>query len=213
MSSSHRAGCLPRIGGALALDFANSTTGRGTDHFVEHLFDYEDLLRWSVFDEVLTPEAAAVLQARVSPDEQTSAFAAAMRVRALLNAVFDALAHGRPAETRALDTLADLAKEAWRTAVLRSAGPAYAWRFEPPDARPDGLLGPILRSAVEVLTRRDLSRLKACPGEHCGWVFLDLTKNGARVWCEMEVCGTRAKLRKRAERRRTGPFVKTRSGV
>ena len=149
MSSSPRAGCLPRIGGALALDFANSTTGRGTDHFVEHLFDYEDLLRWSVFNEVLTPEAAAALQARVSPDEQASAFAAAMRVRALLNAVFDALAHGRPAETRALDTLADLAKEAWRTAVLRSAGPAYAWRFEPPDARPDGLLGPILRSAVD----------------------------------------------------------------
>ena len=101
MSSSPRAGCLPRIGGALALDFANSTTGRGTDHFVEHLFDYEDLLRWSVFNEVLTPEAAAALQARVSPDEQASAFAAAMRVRALLNAVFDALAHGRPAETRA----------------------------------------------------------------------------------------------------------------
>jgi predicted RNA-binding Zn ribbon-like protein len=202
VSSSPRAGCLPRIGGALALDFANSTTGRGTDHFVEHLFDYEDLLRWSVFNEVLTPEAAATLQARVPVDRQADAFAAAMRVRALLNGVFDALARGRPAETQDLDALAELAKEAWRTAVLRPANAAHAWRFEPPDARPDGLLGPIVRSAVEVLTGRDLSRLKVCPGEHCGWVFLDLTKNAGRVWCEMEVCGTRAKLRKRAERRR-----------
>src|ERR671929_1773699 len=95
VSSSPRAGCLPRIGGALALDFANSTTGRGTDHFVEHLFDYEDLLRWSVFNEVLTPEAAAALQAGVPADAQADAFAAAMRARALLNGVFDALALGR----------------------------------------------------------------------------------------------------------------------
>jgi predicted RNA-binding Zn ribbon-like protein len=202
VSSSPRAGCLPRIGGALALDFANSTTGRGTDHFVEHLFDYEDLLRWSVFNELLTPEAAVALQARVPADEQASAFTVAMRARALLNGTFDALAHGRPAEPRDLDALADLAREAWRAAVLRPASQAYAWLFEPPDVRPDGLLGPILRSAVEVLTQRDLSRLKMCPGEHCGWVFLDLTKNGGRVWCEMEVCGTRAKLRKRAAQRR-----------
>jgi predicted RNA-binding Zn ribbon-like protein len=207
VSSSARAGRLPRIGGALALDFANSTTGRGTDHLVEHLFDYEDLLRWSVFNEVLTQEAAAALQARVPAGEQAAAFAAAMQARALLNGIFDAIARGRPAETGDLDALAALVKATWRTAVLRPAGSAYAWHFAAPDARPDGPLGPILRSAVEVLTRRDLSRLKVCPGEHCGWVFLDLTKNGGRVWCEMEVCGTRAKLRKRAERRRAGPLA------
>jgi hypothetical protein len=43
LSSSPRAGRLPRIGGALALDFCNTSTGRGTDRHVEHLFDYEDL--------------------------------------------------------------------------------------------------------------------------------------------------------------------------
>jgi predicted RNA-binding Zn ribbon-like protein len=33
-------------------------------------------------------------------------------------------------------------------------------------------------------------------------VFLDDTKRGHRVWCEMQVCGTRAKLKARAARRK-----------
>ena len=192
----------------LALDFANSTTGRGTDHFVEHLFDYEDLLRWSVFNELLTPEAAAALQARVSPDEQ------ACRVRrgdACAGAAEPPCSTRWPTAGRRTRALRHARRPRQGGASGRRscarAGPAYAWRFEPPDARPDGLLGPILRSAVEVLTRRDLSRLKACPGEHCGWVFLDPTKNGARVWCEMEVCGTRAKLAQ-ARRKAAGRTVR-----
>jgi predicted RNA-binding Zn ribbon-like protein len=203
VSSSPRAGCLPRIGGALALDFCNTTTGRGTDRSVEHLFDHEDLLRWAVFNEVLAAPAAAALAARTSIREQEEAFAAAMRLRDVLNRVFDALARGRPADPAALAELEGRAKEGWRGAALVATGSGgYGWRFEAPDARAGAVLGPIARSAAEVLTRRDLSRLKVCPGEHCGWVFLDATKNASRVWCEMEVCGTRAKLRKRAETRR-----------
>jgi len=198
VSDSARAGCLPRIGGALALDFCNTTTGRGTERFVEHLFDHEDLLRWSVFNELLTPEAAAASGARTSPDERAAAFARAMHLRGLLNRVFDGLAaHRAPVEAWALAELTALAKQAWRTAELTPTGVGYAWRFASADSGPAALLEPIVRSAVEVLTTRDLTRLKACPGPYCGWVFLDATKNAGRVWCEMEVCGTRAKLRKR----------------
>ena len=41
----------------------------------------------------------------------------------------------------------------------------------------------------------DPTRLKQCPGEHCGWVFFDMTKNKSRRWCEMSVCGNRAKAK------------------
>ncbi|MFL5335403.1 MAG: CGNR zinc finger domain-containing protein [Geminicoccaceae bacterium] len=202
MSVSARAGCLPRIGGALALDFCNTTTGRGTEAFVEHLFDHEDLLRWAVFNELLTPDAAAGLAGRVTLDERTAAFRAAMRLRALLNRIFDAVARGRTADPAALVELAGGYGATWNRAELVSAAPGYAWRFEPADTRADAVIEPILRSAVAVLTGDLLERLKACPGLHCGWVFLDASKNGSRVWCEMEVCGTRAKLRKRAAVRR-----------
>src|SRR5687768_10720762 len=105
MSASPRAGCLPRIGGALALDFCNTTTGRGTDRFVEHLFDHEDLLRWSVANELLTAAAAADLGRRLALREAAAAFARAMAVRALLNRVFDSVARRQPVELAALAEL------------------------------------------------------------------------------------------------------------
>ena len=39
----------------------------------------------------------------------------------------------------------------------------------------------------------DVSRIKQCSGDHCGWLFFDTTKNKQRRWCEMDVCGNRAK--------------------
>lgn len=204
MSGSPRAGCLPRIGGALALDFCNTTTGRGTEHFVEHLFDHEDLLRWAVFNELMRADEAAALAARLSEAERQAAFAHAMAVRALLNRIFDALARGAPVEPKPVAELGTLAAGTWRSATLVPAPPAYAWRFPPADATADAFLDPILRSAAELLTHLDPARLKACAGPDCGWVFLDATKNAGRIWCEMEVCGTRAKLRARAARRAAG---------
>ncbi|MET1412174.1 CGNR zinc finger domain-containing protein [Roseibium sp. HPY-6] len=52
----------------------------------------------------------------------------------------------------------------------------------------------IAASAVSVLTdNRELKRIKMCPGNNCGWLFVDETKNGRRTWCSMESCGNRAK--------------------
>lgn len=49
-------------------------------------------------------------------------------------------------------------------------------------------------SALSILSdRRELARLKMCPGHNCGWLFIDETKNARRKWCIMEVCGNRAK--------------------
>lgn len=46
------------------------------------------------------------------------------------------------------------------------------------------------------------SRLKACPGEHCGWAFYDHSRNQASNWCAMSVCGSRAKAREYRRRKR-----------
>lgn len=45
------------------------------------------------------------------------------------------------------------------------------------------------------------SRLKACPGNHCGWAFYDHSRNQASNWCSMSVCGQRAKAREYRRRR------------
>lgn len=49
-------------------------------------------------------------------------------------------------------------------------------------------------SALSILADpREHSRIKMCPGDDCGWMFIDETKNGRRKWCLMETCGNRAK--------------------
>jgi predicted RNA-binding Zn ribbon-like protein len=67
------------------------------------------------------------------------------------------------------------------------------------------MLWPIARSAAELLASEELARVRECPGELCDDLFLDASRNGARRWCKMEVCGNRAKVkrfRQRGKRRR-----------
>jgi predicted RNA-binding Zn ribbon-like protein len=77
-----------------------------------------------------------------------------------------------------------------------------AWRWDTAQAPVEAVIGPIALSAIELVTRADCARIKQCAGDHCGWLFLDTTKNNRRRWCEMEVCGNRAK-QKRLRLRRT----------
>lgn len=45
-------------------------------------------------------------------------------------------------------------------------------------------------------------RLRACPGDHCGWAFYDHSRNQSGNWCSMSVCGSRAKAREYRRRNR-----------
>ena len=44
------------------------------------------------------------------------------------------------------------------------------------------------------------SWVKRCAG--CSWLLLDGSRNRTRRWCEMRVCGNRAKARRHYERQR-----------
>ncbi len=52
---------------------------------------------------------------------------------------------------------------------------------------------PLLAAAAalaDLVTSADADRVRACPGVDCGWLFL---QSGRRRWCQMAVCGNRAK--------------------
>jgi predicted RNA-binding Zn ribbon-like protein len=62
---------------------------------------------------------------------------------------------------------------------------------------------PILASAIDLLTTADLRRLKRCASAiGCSWLFLDTSKSSTRRWCTMELCGSRAKMRRQYARQR-----------
>jgi predicted RNA-binding Zn ribbon-like protein len=61
------------------------------------------------------------------------------------------------------------------------------------DAGPDSLLCQIVFSWMRLNGQERRARLRACPA--CDWLFLDKSRNGSRIWCDMAVCGNRQKSR------------------
>jgi predicted RNA-binding Zn ribbon-like protein len=69
-------------------------------------------------------------------------------------------------------------------------------RFIPaPGTGACGALGVLLATTAVAMADGSWSRLKVCPGEHCGWAFYDGSRNRSGRWCSMSVCGGRAKAR------------------
>ncbi len=54
---------------------------------------------------------------------------------------------------------------------------------------------------------RDPARLRRCQNPDCAWLFIDRSRNRSRQWCEMGVCGNRAKASRFRERGRSQPSV------
>jgi predicted RNA-binding Zn ribbon-like protein len=58
----------------------------------------------------------------------------------------------------------------------------------------------VVRAVEDLLGDPHRAPVRACPGDDCGWLFLD--PHGRRRWCDMGSCGNRAKARSFAVRHR-----------
>ena len=85
-----------------------------------------------------------------------------------------------------------LADPATLTAWLDDHGDAL---IAPRAGGVDGALGHLLVLIADAQRDGTWSRLKACPAEDCQFAFYDRSRNRSAVWCDMKVCGNRAKVR------------------
>jgi predicted RNA-binding Zn ribbon-like protein len=69
----------------------------------------------------------------------------------------------------------------------------------------DGALGRLLAIVARAQADGTWDRLKVCPSETCQWAFYDRSRNRSAVWCDMKVCGNRAKVRSFRNRARESP--------
>ncbi len=196
--SPGRAGKLPLVAGPLCLNFTNTASGRGSDTHQDHLQHYNDLLAWSLHAGALPVDEAAELArlARRQPAAAKKILRRAVALRESLHAIGAAIAAHAAPPADAVAALDRAMSEATQAGRLRWNGSAFVWELVTRPLRLERPLWPILRSAGDVLLAAPLERLKTCAGLHCGWLFLDETRNGKRRWCEMEVCGSRAKMRR-----------------
>ena len=193
-------------GGALCLDFANTVDNRPAGAR-ELLQAYGDLVSWAEQSGVLDAASGAGLRAEAGrrPQAAESALAGARALREALYAIFSAGAGGRLPPAEAVATLnAALAPSLARLRLDPGPEEAFGWRWSLEDGALDGLLAPIVDSAAELLTSSDLARVRECEADTCGWLFIDRSRNRSRRWCDMAVCGNRAKVRRHYARAKQG---------
>ena len=58
----------------------------------------------------------------------------------------------------------------------------------------DGFIGDLMIPLIQVVDVRD--RLRTCGNPHCRLMFLDLSRNRARQWCDNGGCGNRDRVRR-----------------
>ncbi len=191
-------------GGRLCLDLANTKDERETDHPRELLPGYDEVARWAVQAGVVTPTEGERLRRRAArqPRAAAGALASLVAARELLFEIFSAAAARRQANGTTLVALNTLAAEARaRQHLVQTAGGAFEWQWQPADEPDlDRPLWASVLSASDFLTSPDLARVRKCEGHGCAWLFLDTSKNASRRWCDMSVCGNRAKARRHRNR-------------
>jgi predicted RNA-binding Zn ribbon-like protein len=178
-------------GGHLALDFANTVTSRHTDRPVERLTSYDAVLDFAEQSRSCKPAVASRLRAfaRKHPARARTALASARALRDGLFSLTSRWAQRRPIRAEDLEALNARAHDL-------SLDTDLEWTLECRECELDTVFGPIVLSALELLTSPLRDRIRMCEADDCIWVFLDLTKNHSRRWCSMEACGNRAKARR-----------------
>jgi len=186
---------LPLVGGVLCLDFVNTVDRMTHKPWVEHLTGYAELCAWSEHAGSLPQAQARALARRADERAARAVLARALALREACYRLFLALAEGRASAAADLAALnAELGPALGHLRLhAHDAGFEYAW--ERGAEALDAPLWPVARSAAELLASPRRALVKRCGSDTCLWLFLDETKNHQRRWCDMKVCGNRAKVR------------------
>ena len=187
------------IAGEICLDFINTLDNRPDPARQQELLNsYRDLADWAAQAGAISAGQRTSLLRLAEERQQTArtALRNAIHLReCLYRLVNDLLERRHPAEAD-LHTFSGYLGEALSYLQLRSAAGGYRLQWIDEDFRLESILWSIARSASGLLTSGDAQLIRQCGAETCRWFFLDRSKNHTRRWCDMKVCGNRAKARK-----------------
>ncbi|MDF1613286.1 CGNR zinc finger domain-containing protein [Stygiobacter electus] len=198
------------VGGNIAIDFVNSIGGRnekGIDNYTirdEKLNSYEDIVNWAEEIGIVSTVFSKKLIAAASENskEANKVFERAKLLREALYRIFRHTIEEKKPLTEDIEILNKECSIARGHQELNFSLNKFFWDFKFGDQYLDIILWNVALSAAELLTSERLFRLKRCAGEDCGWLFLDMSKNQSRQWCDMKDCGNFEKVRRFREKQR-----------
>jgi predicted RNA-binding Zn ribbon-like protein len=191
------------VAGHPALDLVNTLDWRFRPSGSEELLNsYADLLRFTEQSGLIRRAEVQAL-AKSTRVKRKKSLSSIRKLRECLASICYAIADGQAPPSKSVKTLAALARTVRRSENLEWGDRRLQWttgrvRVSPSEAQ----FRRLLSAALELLTSEKIDQLRACSNLECRWLFLDGSKNKARRWCDMKLCGNRIKARTYRIRRR-----------
>ncbi|MEW6363298.1 MAG: ABATE domain-containing protein [Acidobacteriota bacterium] len=187
------------IAGDLSLDFINTfDPPAGPVPPSDSLHSYRDLVDWAAGAGVISASqrASRLRLAKENPQAAETSFRQAVQFRGSLHRLVLALMEHRSPASEDLRRFNAFLSHAQAQVQLHAAPEGYSLQLVNDPQQPGSLLWPIASAASRLLTSGDAQFIRRCDAESCRWFFVDRSKNHSRRWCDMKVCGNRAKARK-----------------
>jgi len=201
-------------GGDLSLDFANTNEWHASQHPLEHLGGFDDLVDWGEAAGLIDAARASELHDLASqrPAEAAQSYAQAISLREAIYRIFSAQYRRDRVSPEDLQILNNTLSSSLSHLQVAHNPQGFSWKWrQDPDAFGQ-VLWPIARSAADLLTSGRLDRVRECEDDRgCGFLFIDTSRNRSRRWCSMESCGNRAKAKRHyARASKSGAGVESR---
>lgn len=189
-----------------ALELVNTLDLRFSANPQDLLPSYVDLLRFAAQLRLLPPEQARKLGRTVRENDGRRVLASAVELREALAAVLYAWVDGGKPADRQIEILEKHFHGAALHRSLRSGDERLVWSWSGFEQQAELPLWKLAQSASDLLVSDDAKQVKGCGDPTCRWLFLDLSKNHTRRWCDMKTCGNRMKARRHQARLQEAPL-------
>jgi predicted RNA-binding Zn ribbon-like protein len=189
-----------------ALELVNSLDLRFSTEPQDLLPTYADVLRFTAQLGLLPAEQARKLNRTVREKDAQRVLAAAVELREALAGVLYAWMDGDKPPARQVETLDRHFKAAAQHRKLRAGSTHLDWSWPGVEQQVEIPLWKLAQAAADLLLSSDAEQVKECGDPTCRWLFLDLSKNHTRRWCDMKTCGNRMKARRHQARLQETPL-------
>ena len=179
-----------------ALELVNTLDLRFSATPEELLPAYRDLLRFAAQLRLITAEQARRLERTVDAKDARRILASTVELREALSAVLYAWIDGGKPSSGQVKLLEKYFQEAALQRSLRADKSHLAWSWAPTEQPAEIPLWKLTQAASDLLVSREAELAKDCGDPTCRWLFLDVSKNHTRRWCDMKTCGNRMKARR-----------------
>jgi predicted RNA-binding Zn ribbon-like protein len=195
VSKKRDAGSIKLIGGALCLNFVNTVNCYGCADPGEYLNSYHDLVAWSRHVGTITDNEAKTLFRRAAGNraEAESTHRRGLKLREVIYRIFTIGMEGQLPAREDLAVFNEYLAKAMNQSRIVKTQDGFFWDITGNKTKLNWILYPVIRSAADLLISEEFRRVKKCADPICGWLFLDISRNRSRRWCDMRDCGNRAK--------------------